>query len=273
MKWTLILALILATPSLAQALTITMKDPRRDDKGTGKYVYPTSSEYKKGAFDITRVEISDKGSDVEFKVQVRTRITDPWDSTSWGGNGFSLQMAQIYIDKDHVGGSGYRAALPGMNVQFKNSCRWEKVVILSPQPISRLKSEISLKAAKMKADIVIPQRTYARGRWLIGIVRKADLGGGLKKSWGFQVLMQSNEGYPSPNDLLTRQVNEYEGPHRFGGGNDYNCDPHVIDMLAGKARGRSSEKRLQYKILKKHRCSKDKKKYKLARIPMIYPGH
>jgi hypothetical protein len=39
-------------------------------------------------------------------------------------------------------------------------------------------------------------------------------------SWGYQVLMQSNEGYPDKKDLLTRKVNEVNGEHRFGGGND-----------------------------------------------------
>jgi hypothetical protein len=31
--------------------------------------------------------------------------------------------------------------------------------------------------------------------------------------------------------LLTRKVNEYEGQHRFGGGNDGDCDAHVMDVL------------------------------------------
>ena len=29
----------------------------------------------------------------------------------------------------------------------------------------------------------------------------------------------------------TRKVNEFEGQHRFGGGTDYDCDPHVMDIL------------------------------------------
>ncbi len=43
--------------------------------------------------------------------------------------------------------------------------------------------------------------------------------------------MQSNEGFPAATDLLTRKVNEYEGQHRWGGGNDGDCDPHVMDVL------------------------------------------
>jgi C-terminal binding-module, SLH-like, of glucodextranase len=46
-------------------------------------------------------------------------------------------------------------------------------------------------------------------------------------------VMQSNEGFPAETDFLTRKVNEYEGQHRFGGGNDGDCDPHVMDVLDG----------------------------------------
>jgi hypothetical protein len=49
------------------------------------------------------------------------------------------------------------------------------------------------------------------------------------------VLIQSNEGFPDSKDLLTRRVNESEGPHRFGGGTDYDNDPHVMDILVPPA--------------------------------------
>ncbi len=58
--------------------------------------------------------------------------------------------------------------------------------------------------------------------------------------------MQSNEGFPAGNDLLTRKVNEYEGQHRFGGGNDGDCDPQAIDILAGNGKGDASEMQAQY---------------------------
>ncbi len=55
--------------------------------------------------------------------------------------------------------------------------------------------------------------------------------------------MQSNEGFPDEADLLTRKVNEYEGQHRFGGGNDGDCDPHAMDVLAGKGDRRQGRDR------------------------------
>ena len=52
--------------------------------------------------------------------------------------------------------------------------------------------------------------------------------------------MQSNEGFPDGKDLLTRKVNEYEGQHRFGGGTDTDCDPHVIDILVRDKKARQT---------------------------------
>ena len=82
--------------------------------------------------------------------------------------------------------------------------------------------------------------------------------------------MQSNEGYPAPTDLLTRKVNEIGGAHRFGGGSDWDCDPHAIDMLAGAAKGEDAEKDAQYKALSGFSCEGvPGKPGKTAVVPVI----
>ena len=65
--------------------------------------------------------------------------------------------------------------------------------------------------------------------------RLDELGGGDPATWRYQVVVQSNEGFPEKTDLLTRKVNEFEGQHRFGGGTDFDCDPHVMDILGDPA--------------------------------------
>ncbi len=259
----IILALfIFAMPAFA--LKIVFKDPKKDDKGPGKYTYPTHSSYKKGDFDIRKVTIKTVGSNIEVRVKIRNRIRDVWKSRTWGGNGFSVQFAQLYI---HTGkGKGFYKGLPGLNIRFAE--KWNYVVLLSPQGKTRLKSEINLKARKYKKHIIIPTSTRAQGKTIIAVFPKAALGGKLSKKWKFQLIMQSNEGFPRKKDLLTRPVNEYNGKHRFGGGNDGDCDPHVIDILAGKAKGRSSERKAQYKVLSTYSC-KGKKHW--ATIPFVRP--
>ncbi|RME20493.1 MAG: hypothetical protein D6806_16245 [Deltaproteobacteria bacterium] len=262
----LVALLVLCAGLPAAAGSIVLKDPKGDDDGPGSYTYPTAPEYKPGSFDLTKVEIADKGDKLKIKVYVKARIEDPWRSRDWPvrGNGFSLQMAFLFVDKDHKKGSGHTEGIPGLNVRFAPESAWEKVVIISPQGNSRLKSEIEQKAKSLAADIVLPLKVKASGRKIIATVSKKDLGQPAPR-WGWQLLMQSNEGYPAKTDLLTRKVNQMAGPHRFGGGRDDDCDPHVIDLLAGKARGEKSEIEAQHKMLGDYACGKP------ATLQMVYP--
>ncbi|MBW1871554.1 MAG: hypothetical protein JRJ19_05785 [Deltaproteobacteria bacterium] len=260
-------ACVLSGPVMAGK--IVLKDPSGDDNGPGSYQYPTAAEYKKGSFDLTKVVISDKGDNLQIKIHLKAKIEDPWKSRDWPvrGNGFSLQMAFLFVDKDHKAGSGHSQGLPGLNINFKNDAAWEKVVIISPQGNTRIKSEINTKAKSFKADIVLPIKVKVSGKKLIATVSKKDLGSPAA-GWGYQLVLQSNEGYPGKNDLLTRKVNETRGEHRFGGGRDDDCDPHALDILAGKAQADKSEIAEQHKILKAYSCSGE---VKLAELPMVYP--
>jgi carbohydrate-binding DOMON domain-containing protein len=252
------------------AASVEFSDPAKDDFGPGTYTYPTSQEYVKGAFDIQKVAIKDKGDKLEATITIATKVTDPWNSKEWQGNGFSLQFLFLFIDTDHKAASGRTDAPPGLNVSFKPEEAWEKVVLISPQGKARLSAEIKSKAVKMKDQIVIPVRTYAQGKDIIASINKADIGTGDIATWGFQVVMQSNEGYPSATDLLTRPVNEFGGEHRFGGGNDGNCDPHAIDILVPPAKGGDDELEGQKKAME-YKCKPDGTAEQLATIPMIYP--
>lgn len=266
------LGMVIVGGSVASAETISFDDPRGDDNGPGNYTYPTDTVYTAGSFDMTNVEFKDTGDSIEVGVTVRAKVEDPWDSKAWAptGNGFSVQMIFVYLDTDKVEGSGHKGALPGLNVQFAEGSRWEKVLIISPQGNARLQAEVAAKAGDMKGDVVLPTRVHARGRKIVARFPKKAIGGDLSKSWGFQVLMQSNEGFPDKTDLLTRKVNEYGGQHRFGGGGDYDCDPHVIDMLAAPGKGGADEKKEQHRQLSSFKCNDDGTGT-LATIEMVYP--
>jgi carbohydrate-binding DOMON domain-containing protein len=253
-----------ASAASSEPDSITLTDPSGDDNGPGTYKYPTDAVYKPGAFDMTELQIVPVGDTVEFRLTLASRVEDPWDSKAWGGNGFSVQMAMIHLDTDHVAGSGSQDGLPGTNVRFKPDEAWDRVVVISPQGPSRLNSEIETKASTLKERIIVPRLTRANGRTLTAVVDAAQLGGPVKKSWGVQVLMQSNEGFPDKTDLLTRKVNEFEGQHRFGGGSDYDNDPHVIDIFAEPPEA-------QAKILGAYnKAATTAKPEELAVVPMLY---
>ncbi|MGM0577492.1 MAG: glucodextranase DOMON-like domain-containing protein [Myxococcota bacterium] len=261
--------LVLTPPALAEELAF--EDPGGDDFGPGTYEYPTDASYARGSFDLREVEIEEDGDEVVFEVGISARIEDPWDSESWDGHGFSLQMVQIYLDTDGEEGSGHTDALPGLNAGFHAKDAWDKVVIISPQPARRIEQEAKQKAPEMKDDVVVPDKTTARGRTFRVVVDKEALGGAPKASWGVQVVMQSNEGYPGKGDLLSRKVNEYAGQHRFGGGSDWDCDPHVLDILVAPAEGGDAEKEGQKEALA-YECGPEGESVKRATLPMIRKG-
>ncbi len=265
------LALAATGARAADAGTVTIQDPIGDDDGPGTYTYPTDAVYKPGSFDITEFQVVPKGDKVEFRVSVRARIEDPWDSAAWGGNGFSVQMAFVHIDTDHVKGSGVTQGLPGTNGRFAEDEAWDKVVIISPQGATRVNSEIEMKCPQWKDRIIVPEVTRAQGKTLIAVVSAKQLGGMPQPGWGYQVLMQSNEGFPAKTDLLTRKVNEFNGQHRFGGGTDYDNDPHVMDILVPPG---GDPVKTQHEILSKYNkaATTEVKPEDLAVVPMVYPG-
>jgi len=237
----------------AQAVEFT--DPRGDDKGPGNYTYPTDSVYKPGSFDLTKLSVTKSGVNVDFAVDVNSNLEDPWGM----GTGFAVQMVFIFIK---TGPGGHTATPPGLNVQFAQGHEWNKLVVLSPQRKARVVSEASTKTGVMAKDIVVPNITRGSGRTIKGSVPLAELGGdGNVEAWGYQVVMQSNEGFPAGKDFLTRKVNEFEGQHRWGGGNDGDCDPHVMDVLDGPDAKQAD--------MLAYECGPDGKSVKMATLKMI----
>lgn len=210
------------------AHAVEFTDPRGDDKGPGNYTYPTDGVYKAGSFDLVKLKAEKSGNNVDFSVDVGANLEDPWGM----GVGFAVQMVFIFIKTGAPG--GYSDTFTGLNVKFAPGSEWNKVVVLSPQKKARVTGEAEAKLGAMAKDVVVPNLTRGRGRTISGSVPLAELGGdGNVDGWSYQVVMQSNEGFPAATDFLTRKVNEYEGQHRWGGGHDGDCDPHAMDVLDG----------------------------------------
>ncbi|HZH76509.1 MAG TPA: glucodextranase DOMON-like domain-containing protein [Archangium sp.] len=255
-------AALVGAPALA-ADKVSFKDPTGDDNGPGTYKYPTDTVYKRGSFDLTDFTFEKKGTKADVTLGFNTTLEDPWKM----GSGFSVQMAFIFIDTDGKEGSGSTDTLPGLNVKFAPEFAWEKVIIISPQNSARVKAETGNKASAAKDNVLVPTRTKGSGRKVNATVDLAGLEGD-PSQWRFQVVVQSNEGFPAGNDLLTRKVNEYEGQHRFGGGNDGDCDPHAIDILAGEGKGDASEVKAQQAMLA-FECAEDGTAKKPATLTMV----
>lgn len=264
--WKATFAVLCAAICVAGAATaqqVSFKDPTGDDFGPGNYVYPTDTVYKSGSFDLTSMSLEIAGKKGSVEVGVNSVLEDPWGMKT----GFALQMVFVFIDMDHKEGSGFTDGIPGLNVKFAPADAWDKVIILSPQPSARVRTEVETKAAAMKDAVIVPNRTKGAGRNISGSFDAEGLAGD-PATWGYQVIVQSNEGFPDAADVLTRRVNEYEGQHRFGGGNDGMCDPHAMDLLAGKGAGGADEVEAQKAMLKSE-CNPDGSAKQMAVLTMI----
>ncbi|MCW5632497.1 MAG: hypothetical protein KIT17_04105 [Rubrivivax sp.] len=240
----------------AGAGAVEFTDPRGDDKGPGNYTYPTDGAYKAGSFDLVKFSAVKSGANVDFSVDVASNLEDPWGM----GVGFAVQMVFIFVKTGAPG--GHADTWTGVNVKFAPGHEWNKVIVLSPQKKARVTSEADAKLGALAKDVLVPNITRGRGRTITGSIPLADLGGdGNVDGWSYQVVMQSNEGFPAATDFLTRKVNEYEGQHRFGGGNDADCDPHVMDVLDG-ADAKQAE-------MLAHTCAPDGKASKPATLKMV----
>lgn len=252
----------------SQALELTFLDPVGDDNGAGTLRYPTSKEYVAGAFDLKSLKIADEGDEVVITVEFAKEITDPWVSKDWGGNGFSLQFVHVYFDLDGKRRQGERRALPGAWVEFEPDSYFEKVVLISPQPNTKISGEVAAKANWLKRRIVLPNRVEVRRQSLVAYVPKNALGTPSHK-WGVQAFVLSNEGFAAKEDLLARKVNENEGEHRFGGGCDGFGDAHVVDLLTGTAKAEPSEVKLQHAMLSAFKCAETAQTAQLAKVAVV----
>ena len=261
----LVLLAVAVAATAAMAQEVSFKDPVGDDNGPGTYTYPTDTVYKPGSFDLTSFKMKASGGKYELDVGVNAQLEDKCWSMQYG---FCVQMVFVFIKADPA--TGHTEGLPGLSVQFAQGSAWNKVIIVSPQPSTRVKSEVELKVAKgLQKDIVVPDHVRGAGRMISAWVDAKDLPAGDITKWGYQVVMQSNEGFPDPDALLTRRVNEYEGQHRFGGGNDSHCNPQVMDVLSGNGTGDKAEADLQHKMLA-YECNPDGTVKQMATLQMVY---
>jgi hypothetical protein len=244
-------------------------DPVGDDKGPGYYTYPTNPVYASGAFDIVSFVVDASGKDnVIFKITVNADLKQDWGMAA----DFDVQHFQIYVDMDGVPGSGNVKSIPGLNVFFDPANAWDRVVLITPQPNSRVQIEVDVKAEDLAEYAIVPTKISGQGRTITVVVTKKSLGMASDadvSKWAWQLVAQSNEGFPDAEDMLTRNVNEYRGLHRFGSGSDYWGDPEVLDILVWPAKGTKQEAEDQFKILNVWESYPDPKLDIKAVLPLL----
>lgn len=278
------------------------QDPSFDDKGPGRYTYPLIVEKtsqresfgkredgttvthpleeqgtqnfpldnRRGFFDITSFEIIDDGNNIVFEIGTERPIPRFRSDGSSEGKGWFLQLMDIYIDKDHKAGSGRTRMLPGRNLEFPPEQGWEQAIMVTPQyqfDLRRLIEQITwdLDFVEMKKDIYIPDVVFVSGyKFRVQVPR--EIVGDPQPGWGYQVCMMlfdpSNLRY---GHFQQGRVQRFAGNNVFGGGDEYEGHPNVLDILAPTPED-------QYRAMSQFVSAPNRAENRYAVIQMVYPG-
>lgn len=198
-----------------------------DDNGPGYYSYPVNSAFSNGMLDITTFEVIGNGKTVKFRI-------------GFLNNSSRFKNVDIYIDKDHLPGSGEGSAISGRMAVIARESFWEQAVLLTPFPkIAR--EELDRISPDLSPKILVPANLETKGGWLACEISTAEIGDA-KPWWGYIVIatLATSEAEDSKNrgiisifdpSIVNAKVKEKPGSWNFGGGNITGISPNIIDLI------------------------------------------
>lgn len=234
-----------ALPEDAGKIVFTADDPAGDDNGPGTYTYPQDAAFTpRGLWDLRNFTVRQGAGKVTFLLKFGA-VTNPWGAPE----GFFHQRVDIYIDTT-PGLGETRPARAGANVMFDPAYAWDVLVRVAPWGGSGLyKAEAGHGGAGAEgtASSSTTGGAGAAVRKVLGCTPEGVRAGALQdgqtvavqvplaaigapqRNWRYYVLVGGYDGF-GPDQY--RLVMKAPGPWFFGGGDDGNADPNVVDLLA-----------------------------------------
>ncbi len=277
--WTLSLCLA-AAPVLGADKIFTLEDARGDDHGDGDLTYPLSYYgLAKGDLDLLSLSASRVSGGTEFAATFAQHVRPTARRTiDVGGTslddiarlGFYTTNLDIYIDTDHVAGSGGVVTLPGRRAELDPANGWERMICLTPRPfeartalknilLKSLKRQLNqkdgadredaerLKAAlpdELESRVFFPTRVRVSGSTIRFFVPDSFLGGPARADWGYVVFTTGADidlrfeinapGLDKASDerLMLLPISPGGNSDHFGGGrDDDDQQPPIVDLI------------------------------------------
>jgi hypothetical protein len=265
----LLLSFLAVAPAFARTKIFTLSDPRGDDHGDGNLIYPLNEELDPGDLDLVSLTAYADDGGTWFEAEFARPVKQPGAETvddigttlkSVARFDFYTLNLDIYIDTDHVAGSGGVALLPGRFAEADRASAWEKAIILTPRPheargeIKRIlmrnlneenskddstmsDQEASALKTQIPGDveerIFFPNQIRVRGNKISFFVPASFLGGAAKDTWSYIVATSGANVLQSVdlNRVLGRESGKQESlmilpispgrwQDRFGGGRE-----------------------------------------------------
>jgi glucoamylase len=191
-------------------------DADGDDNGPGNYAYPTSSDFKPGAFDLEEFQLYDDGTNAIFRVKTR-------DLTPTFGSPLGAQLVDVYVHDPNASVTSTAASFTQRNYSIAPASAWSRLVEV--QGFGQRYIDAG-GATLGTVDI----RANAISRFITFSVPKSSLGQPAS-GWGFVVVLTGQDGF-SPDQA--RSFASTPQPFQFGvcaaPSNDPHCtfDPNLV---------------------------------------------
>ena len=207
------------------AVFLDVEDPLGDDHGPGSYTYPTDSVFLPGSYDLTRFTAGTEGDDLVFSFVVDAPVLNPWGSP----RGLSVQTFDVYIDTDPGAGTGARLLIPGRNAALAAGNGWEYGITVEGWDPAIYVAGAAGALEETKPTFTI--LTFGDGGRVVVRVPLELLGGGDPTTWGYGVVVLSQEGFPSPGVRRVRNVEAAAAQWVLGGGPADVNHTRIIDVM------------------------------------------
>jgi glucoamylase len=154
-------------------------DPDGDDNGPGNYAYPTSNDFKPGAYDLQRFEVYDAGDRIIFRVRTR-------DLTPTFGSPLGAQLVDVYVHIPGASPTSTAAAFPQRNYTLSPWAKRIEVQGFGQQYVDA--------GGATLGQVTISGNDVSR--YITFSVTKASLGTPAA-GWGFTVVLTGQDGFSS----------------------------------------------------------------------------
>ncbi len=204
---------------------VEIADRLGDDHGPGAYSYPLDVVFVDGSYDLTNFSVGLSGGDtVVFSFDVDAPIANPWSSPA----GFSIQTFDMYIDTDPGSGTGARLLLPGRNAALEEGNGWEYALTLEGwDPALYLADEAgNTEETKPTFKMIADPEGRVTARLPLEL-----FGNGNPATWGYAVVLMSQEGFPSSGVRRIRDIETEAEQWRGGGAPDDVNHTRMFDVL------------------------------------------
>jgi glucan 1,4-alpha-glucosidase len=189
---------------------LDVADPAGDDNGPGNYAYPTSGDFHPGAFDLTRFQVLDDGTNIVFRVQTR-------DLSPTFGSPLGAQLVDVYVHDPGAAAAdtSTAASFPQRNYTIAAADAWSRLVEV--QGFGQ--RYVDAHGATLGSVSIAANRI---SRFITFSVPKSSLGQP-GPGWAFTVVLTGQDGF-SPDQA--RGFAPTPQPFQFGVCATSSADPH-----------------------------------------------